>query len=65
MKILDSEKYISEKLNIKPITKSVLAKKRGIYYKYFPKSRSELDALVANRINAEGFNCNQTGMCQM
>lgn len=59
MKIFDTNKYISEKLGIKPIGKTTMSdyKRKFEKYKYFPKTRSELDEILYTRIVNEGWKC--------
>ena len=57
-KILNSERFIFEKMGIQPISKEQLSKGKGLIYKYFPKTRDELIELVKERIDEEGCNCN-------
>lgn len=60
MKIFDTNKYINEKLGIKPIGKTTLSdyKRKFERYKYFPKTKSELKEILYTRIVNEGWGCN-------
>lgn len=52
MKILNANEYINERLDIKPITKTMLSGMRR--YKHYPKTRKELLSLIRERISNEG-----------
>ena len=55
MKILNANEYINERLDIKPITKTMLSGMRR--YKYYPKTKKELESLIRERVSNEGANC--------
>lgn len=56
MLILNADRYINEKLNIKPVTKTRLAALSP--YKYKPKTKGELIVCIENHIEEYGFFCN-------
>lgn len=57
MKILDTNQYIGEKLNIKPITKTRLADMCAHRYEHHPKTKFALKRIIDDRIAAEGNLC--------
>ena len=57
MKILDTNQYIGEKLNIKPITKTRLADMCAHRYEHHPKTKFVLKRIIDDRIAAEGNLC--------
>ena len=56
MRILDADRYINEKLDIKPVSKTRLVELRP--HKHHPKTKDELVGCIENHIEEYGFFCN-------
>ena len=56
MRILGTNEYINEKLNIRPVTRTRLS--GLVIYTHHPSTVTELADIIEERINEKGYRCN-------